>query len=308
MADVKAAFEAQLAFQVERLVRDLGAVEHAHRKYHPTPLTSMLLAGCIDRATCSTAGGATYNGSGVQCVGPSDTGDSLYAIERIVFVEQRLTLPALVALLRRNLPDTNLLAELRRLDKFGNDQPDVDAWTVYAVEAFTRALERHRNTRGGPYTTGLYSMTSHQYFGSRTGASPNGRRRGDGFASGIAPGNGMDRSGPTALCNSVNRLDFTRIRNGSNFNVRLDCHAVRGTTGRTAFANLLATYFRRGGMQVQTNVLDAAALLEARAHPERHPNLLVRISGYCAYFNDLTPEMQDEIIRRSDHRIGHALR
>jgi formate C-acetyltransferase len=106
----------------------------------------------------------------------------------------------------------------------------------------------------------------------------------------------------------VNRLDFTRIRNGSNFNVRLDCHAVRGTTGQTAFANLLATYFRRGGMQVQTNVLDAAALLEARVHPERHPNLLVRISGYCAYFNDLTPEMQDEVIRRSDHRIGHAVR
>jgi formate C-acetyltransferase len=114
----------------------------------------------------------------------------------------------------------------------------------------------------------------------------------------------MDRSGPTALFNSVNRLDFRRTRNGVNLNARFDCHAVRGRTGRTAFQHLLATYFRRGGMQIQTNVLAAAVLREARDHPERHPHLLVRISGYCAYFSDLTPEMQDEIIRRSEHGCG----
>jgi formate C-acetyltransferase len=304
MEDVKAAFERQLAFQIDRLVGDLRAVEHAHRKYHPTPLTSMLLAGCIERGTCSTSGGAVYNGSGVQCVGASDTGDSLFAIAHAVFAERRLTLPALVDQLKRDLPDADLLAHLRGLGKFGNDQADVDAWTAYGVSTFTRMLDGHRNTRGGPYTTGLYSMTTHQYFGSRTGASANGRRRGDPFASGIAPGNGMDRSGPTALFNSVNRLDFRRTRNGINLNARFDCHAVRGRTGRTAFQHLLAVYFRRGGMQIQTNVLDAAVLREARDHPERHPHLLVRISGYCAYFNDLTPEIQDEIMRRSHHACG----
>jgi formate C-acetyltransferase len=306
MADVRAAFETQLQFQVDRMVRDLQAVERAHRKYHPTPLTSMLLAGCVERATCSTAGGAVYNGSGIQCVGASDTGDSLYAIARAVFDERRLTLPALVDHLKRDLPDAELLAYLRSLDKFGNDQPEVDEWTAYAVDAFTRALGAHGNTRGGPYTTGLYSMTTHQWFGSRTGAAANGRRRGRSFASGIAPADGADRSGPTALFNSVNRLDFTRVGNGVNLNARFDPHAVRGGTGRAAFAALLATYFRRGGMQLQTNVLDAAVLREARANPERHPHLLVRISGYCAYFGDLTPEMQDEIIRRTEHGIGGA--
>lgn len=304
MEDVRAAFETQLRFQVERMVRDLQAVERAHRKLHPTPLTSALLAGCVERATCSTAGGAVYNGSGVQCVGASDAGDSLYAIAEVVFGERRLTLPALVAQLKRNLPDDDLHACLRRLGKFGNDRPEVDAWTTYVVAAFASVLDAHRNTRGGPYTTGLYSMTTHRYFGSRTGASANGRRRGESFASGLAPADGMDRAGPTALFNSVNRVDFTRVRNGANVNARFDGHTVRGPVGRAAFAALLRTYFRRGGMQLQTNVLDAAVLREARAHPERHPHLLVRISGYCAYFGDLTPEMQDEIIRRTEHGIG----
>jgi formate C-acetyltransferase len=301
MQDVREAFELQLAFQVDRLVRDLHAVERAHRTFHPTPLTSMLLAGCVERGTCSTAGGALYNGSGIQCVGPSDTGDSLYAIERLVFTEQRLTLPALVDLLKHNVPDDDLLGRMRRLAKFGNGEADVDAWTLYAVDAFASRLAQYENTRGGPYTTGLYSMTTHHYFGSCTGASANGRRRGDPFASGIAPGNGMDRQGPTALFNSVNRFDFTRTQNGVNLNVRFDLGTLRGKTGREAFIQLLTTYFRRGGMQIQTNVLDPAALLDARDHPDRYPGLLVRISGYCAYFNDLTPEMKDEIIRRSHH-------
>ncbi|MCC6766260.1 MAG: formate acetyltransferase [Deltaproteobacteria bacterium] len=304
MDDVRAAFETQLAFQVDRLVRDLQAVERAHRKFHPTPLTSMLLAGCVEQGTCSTAGGAVYNGSGIQGVGASDTGDSLHAIARAVFADERLGLPALVDQLKRDLPDDELCGYLRRLEKFGNDRPETDAWTAYVVDAFTRALGAYANTRGGPYTTGLYSMTTHQYFGSRTGASANGRRRGAPFASGIAPADGMDRAGPTALFNSVNRIDFGRVRNGANLNARFDPHTLRGHTGRAAFVALLGAYFRRGGMQLQTNVLDTAVLREARAHPERHPHLLVRISGYCAYFGDLTPEMQDEIIRRTEHGIG----
>lgn len=297
--DVKSAFETQLAFAVGRLVGDLQAVERANRNYHPTPLSSMLIAGCIEKGLCSTAGGAVYNGSGVQCVGPSDTGDSLYAIDKAVFRDRRFALPALVDLLKRNLPDEGARAYLRGLGKFGNDEAEVDRWTLYAVHSFAGMLSAYGNTRGGPYTTGLYSMTTHCYFGEVTGASPNGRRKGECFASGVAPGNGMDRKGPTALFNSLNRFDFTRARNGINLNARFDCGTLRGKTGRAAFASLLTTYFRRGGMQIQTNVLDPAVLIEARDHPERHPNLLVRISGYSAYFNDLTPAMKDEIIRRS---------
>jgi formate C-acetyltransferase len=110
----------------------------------------------------------------------------------------------------------------------------------------------------------------------------------------------MDRLGPTALINSVNRIDFTKIANGVNFNLKFDRHTLRGKTGQAALATLLKTYFKKGGMQTQVNVLDPAVLIEARDNPGRHPNLLVRVSGYSAYFNDLSPKMKEEIIQRSN--------
>ncbi len=299
MADVRRAFEAQLEFQLTRLVDDLHAVERANRLYHPTPLTSMLLDGCLENGACSTAGGARYNFSGIQCVGPADAGDALFAIEQAVFRDRKISLTALFGQLRDDWPDPEMRSYFLRLPKFGNDDPAVDGWTRYVVERFNHILARFRNTRGGAYTTGLYSVTAHQYFGELTGALPHGRQQGQAFASGIAPVNGMDRQGPTALINSVNRLDFTQTANGINFNIKLDPFTLRGKTGRAGLNGLVQTYFRRGGMQMQVNVLDPEMLIEARDHPERHPHLLVRVSGYSAYFNDLTPAMQEEIIQRS---------
>ena len=148
-------------------------------------------------------------------------------------------------------------------------------------------------TRGGRYTTGLYSVTAHQYFGEVTGALSNGRRRGESLASGIAPSNGQDRLGPTAMLNSVNRIDARNFANGLNLNIKWDANSIRGKTGRLALKNIYKTYFRQGGMQAQLNILDPSILLKARDNPEAYPNLLVRVSGYSAYFNDLTRVMGD---------------
>ncbi|MBA4366104.1 MAG: formate acetyltransferase, partial [Desulfobacterium sp.] len=299
MDDVKTAFEVQLADQLSRLMKDLQAIEIANRKYHPTPLSSCLLDGCLESGICSTAGGARYNFSGIQCVAPADTGDSLYAIEKSVFMDKKITLPALVEQLIQNLPDKQLRAYLRGIEKFGNDHSDADKWTVYVIDKFTDELNRYQNTRGGRYVTGLYSVTLHEYYGRITGALPNGRKMGESFASGISPSNGMDRLGPTALINSINRIDFTKTANGINFNLKFDSQTLRGSTGKLALKNLLSTYFRKGGMQAQVNVLDPAILLAAKENPDLYPNLLVRVSGYSAYFNDLSPKMKDEIIQRS---------
>lgn len=301
MDDVISAFETQLAHVVARMVGDLHAVETANMRFHPTPMTSMLLRGCLEHATCSTAGGARYNSSGIQCVGPADTGDSLAAIERSVFIDRRVTLPQLVASLKTNLGDRDLSAYLRNVGKFGNDDPGVDRYTVYVLERFSSELARHRSRRDGPYVAGVYSMTTHAHFGSVTGALPNGRPAWACFASGLSPENGMDREGPTAVFNSVNRVQTRSLSNGVNLNVLFDQATLRGTKGRRVLSSLVRTYFRGGGMQVQTNVLDPAVLIEARDDPSAHPHLLVRISGYSAYFNDLTPTMKDEIIRRTAH-------
>ncbi|MBW2093674.1 MAG: formate acetyltransferase [Deltaproteobacteria bacterium] len=307
MADVREAFEAQLRFGIEKLLSDLQAIEKANARYHPTPLTSMLLDGCFETATCSTRGGAVYNFSGIQCVGPADTGDSLYAIEQAVFREGKLTLPELLEILKHNFPDHTWQAYLRNLGKFGNDDESADRYTQYVVQLFTDLLAGRKNTRGGYYTTGIYSVTAHQYFGQVTGALPSGREKGESFASGIAPSNGLDRLGPTAMLNSVNRIDVSRCANGVNLNVKFDAASLRGKTGRNALQSLCKTYFRRGGMQVQTNVLDPSMLIAARQNPEAYPNLLVRVSGYSAYFNDLTLEMKDEIIRRTFVQMGMSV-
>ena len=147
--------------------------------------------------------------------------------------------------------------------------------------------------------TGLYSVTAHQYFGKITGALPHGRRQGEAFASGIAPVNGMDRKGPTALLNSVNSIDFTRIANGVNLNLQFDRALLKGEKGASLLDALLKTYFERGGMQVQVNAFDPRILVEARDDPHKYPHLLVRVSGYSAYFNDLAPAMKEEIISRT---------
>jgi pyruvate formate-lyase/glycerol dehydratase family glycyl radical enzyme len=299
MEDVRDAFEGQLNFFVKRLIDDLHLVEKANHKEHPTPLSSMLLEGCLTSGRCSTDGGAVYNFSGVQCVGPADTGDALYAIDRAVFRERKMTLPKLVDLLRKDIPDEKWLLYLRGLEKFGNDEPEADRWTRYVIDAFDSALSTYMNTRGGRYVTGIYSVTAHQYFGKITSALPHGRRRGETFASGIAPGNGMDRKGPTALLNSVNSIDFTQFANGINLNLQFDQALLKGEKRASLLDALLKTYFERGGMQVQVNTFDPQILVEARNDPHKYPHLLVRVSGYSAYFKDLAPAMKDEIISRT---------
>jgi formate C-acetyltransferase len=299
MEDVREAFEGQLNFFVRRLIGDLHLVEKANHKEHPTPLSSMLLEGCLKSGRCSTGGGAVYNFSGIQCVGPADTGDALYAIDRAVFREPKMTLPGLVELMRKDIPDEKWLLYLRGLEKFGNDEPEADGWTRYVIAAFDSALGGYTSARGGRYVTGLYSVTAHQYFGKITGALPHGRRRGESFASGIAPVNGMDRKGPTALLNSVNSIDFTRIANGVNFNLQFDQALLKGEKGASLLDALLKIYFERGGMQVQVNAFDPRILVEARNDPHKYPHLLVRVSGYSAYFNDLAPAMKEEIISRT---------
>ncbi len=299
MADVTNAFEKQLEAQIKKMIIDLKAIENANKLYHPTPLTSSLLEGCLKSGRCSTAGGALYNFSGIQCVAPADTGDALFAIEKAVFKEGKISLPDLVEQLKKNFPDKDLLAYLQGLEKFGNDDPDVDKWTVYVIDRFVDQLGRYENTRGGKYVTGLYSVTIHELYGRITGALPNGRRKGENFASGISPANGMDRCGPTALINSVNRIDFSKIANGINFNLKFDQHTLRGKTGKAALGALIKTHFKKGGMQAQVNVLDQAILMDARDNPEKYPNLLVRVSGYSAYYNDLSLKMKEELICRS---------
>ena len=293
----------QIEHLIDQLVADLKPIERANALHHPTPLTSALLRGCLESGTDASSGGATYNSSGVQGVGVADIGDSLAAIERVVFDEGRCGMRTLIQALRDDFEGhAALRGHLLKAPKYGNDRPEADGWVDRVMALFADALGRHINTRDGRYWAGFYSVTAHRAFGERIGALPSGRRAGQPLANGLSPSAGMDRMGPTASLNSVASLDLIgRARNGINVNLTLDRGALSGATGARAVEGLLRGYFARGGMQLQINALDRATLRAAMGDPSQNPWLLVRVSGYSAYFNDLSPGMKREILERTAH-------
>ncbi len=208
MDQVVDAFRKQVEFMVKRMVDDLRVMEKGNRDYHPTPFSSMLVDGCIESGRDVTAGGALYNSSGVQGVGLADVADSLAAIEEVVFVQKKYSLPEVIEAVKGNFKDAAVLrSELLKAPKFGNDNPLPDGYANLAAHIFHDALTSHTNTRGGRYVSGFYSVTCHVAFGKRTPALPSGRLSGEPFAPSLGPANGKDRLGPTALLNSVAHVD-----------------------------------------------------------------------------------------------------
>jgi formate C-acetyltransferase len=195
--------------------------------------------------------------------------------------------------------DQALRARLRSAPKYGNDDPAADHFVARVMELYAGALAGKRNRRGGEYAAGFYSVTCHQAFGEVVGALPSGRGQGEPFSSGLSPSNGFDRKGPTAALCSQARLPLHLAQNGLNFNLKLAPFAAQGEQGVAWLQALLDGGFAAGCMQMQVNVLDPAILVEARDHPGRYPGLLVRVSGYSAYFDDLSPAMKQEIIDRT---------
>lgn len=300
MDDVVAAFRAQVFHMVDRLVGDIQAIEKANRDFHPTPLSSMLVKGCLESGRDVTAGGAQYNSSGIQGVGVADVADSLAAIDEVVFRRRTHSLPEVIHAMRHDFEGAvRLRAELCAASKFGNDRELPDRYADQVAHIFHDALARYENTRGGPYIPGFYSSTTHVAFGRRTGALPSGRKAGEPFAASLGCCNGSDRQGPTALLNSVARVDSSISPNGYALNLRFDVPSLRGDRAVDTMTALTRGFFSQGGMEMQLNVLDPDVLEDARAHPGKHPGIVVRVAGYCAYFDELPLSVQDEIIART---------
>ncbi len=300
MSDLVDALELELRAEVTSLKEGMDAIERANASHHPVPFSSLTVVGCVESARDLTAGGARINASGIQAVGTADLANSLAAIETLVFERHDMTFAQLAQACGEDFAkDPSLKSLLGGFDKFGNDKARVDHFAQEMTALFDRVISKHTNTRGGRWMPGLYSMTCHRTMGAKMGALPSGRGAGEALADGIAPTDGSDCLGPTASLNSVAKLDPAHTPNGINLNIKFDANTVKGEKGAALLEALVKGYFHQGGMQVQINVLDPKILLEARNAPEKHRNLLVRVSGYSAYFVDLTPAMQDEIIART---------
>jgi pyruvate formate-lyase/glycerol dehydratase family glycyl radical enzyme len=300
MDDLIDAFGSQLDHMVDRMIGDFHMVEKANMDYHPTPLSSMLVEGCIESGTDLTQGGATYNSSGIQGVGVADVADSMAAIDTVVFQDSRYSLAEVARALRTDFRGReSMRAALANAPKFGNDDPLPDGYAGLVARMYHDSLGRHTSERGGQYVPGFYSVTCHVAFGELTGALPSGRRAKEPFASGIGPACGADTSGPTAMLNSVAAVDSSLMANGNALNMRFDPGDIAAERGLRILSGLVKGFFERGGMEVQLNVLDPEMLEDARRNPGKYPDLVVRVAGYCAYFDDLPDASKVEIINRT---------
>ncbi|MBU4174109.1 MAG: formate acetyltransferase [Actinobacteria bacterium] len=300
MDDVIEVFRTQLNFMVDRMIDDFHMVEKANIDYHPTPLSSMLVDGCLESGLDLTEGGARYNSSGIQGVGVADVADSLAALDSVVFREGKLSMDEVLEALRDNFEGHEVVrAELEGAPKYGNDVELADKYADLVVTMFHNSLARHVSMRGGGYVPGFYTVTCHVAFGGLTGPLPSGRASGEPFASGIGPAANADRRGPTALLNSVSAIDSTLMPNCNALNMRFDPADISGDRGLEVLTGLAKGFFERRGMQIQLNVLDPDTLEDARAHPGTHPGLVVRVAGYCALFDDLPDSAKSEIVKRT---------
>jgi pyruvate formate-lyase/glycerol dehydratase family glycyl radical enzyme len=295
------AFRLQVEDAVSDLVKVINQLEKAYRQIRPSPLNSILTEGCLEQGQDVTWGGALYDLTSIQGVGLADTGESLYVLKKLIFETKEFTLPEFAAILKSNFKDhEKLRIRLQnRLSRFGNDDPEVDAAVQAIADIFTETITKQQNSRGGKYITGFYSMTCHQGFGAVTGALPNGRKAGFRLSNGLSAADGADRKGPTALLNSAARLDNSNWANCYALNLKFEKSMLGGTKGRNTLKNLIRGYFNKGGMELQINVQDTNILRLARENPAAYPGLMVRVSGYCSYFCDLSSEVQDEIIERT---------
>jgi len=296
------AWETQLRHFLDIKIGGNQRIEHLYATEMPAPFLSLITDDCIANARDYNAGGARYNTTYIQGVGIGTLTDGLAAIRSHVYDERVLAWDELLAALSTDFREAEAVRQwLRnRSPKWGNDDEAADALMRRAFEAFFGAVDGRPNGRGGRYAIDMLPTTCHIYFGSVTGATPDGRASGMPVSEGISPAQGMDRRGPTAVLLSAARMDQEKT-GGTLLNMKLSPDLLDGEDGIARLAALIRTYFRLGGHHLQFNVIRAEALRQAQASPDDHRDLIVRVAGYSDYFCDLSRPLQDEIISRTEH-------
>ncbi len=297
-----AAFRQQVAHFIEVKLRGNQVIEQMYARLMPAPFLSVITDDCIARGMDYNAGGARYNNSYIQFVGIGSLTDCLSAIRQVAFNDKMATLGDLVAILDRNFEGSEPLRQrlVNRTHKYGNDDDAADALTVAAFEMLVELLDGRPNSKGGHYRVEMLPTTCHVYFGSVTGAMPDGRKEGLPLSEGISPVQGADRMGPTAVIKSASKMDHIKT-GGALLNMKFSPTLLAGEDGIDKLAHLVRSYFKMDGHHVQFNIVTAQALRQAQADPEAHRDLIVRVAGYSDYFCDLSAELQEEIITRTEH-------
>jgi len=302
LAEVVERYQRILAGVIDETLAQTRRWEERWPLVNPSPVLSGTMDSCLEKGRDVSNAGAKYNTSGVMCAGLGTVADSLAAIGYLVFEQELCSWDELRQCLERDWEGAGELRAVarRKAPKWGNDIPAVDDLAVGLARYTAEQINRTPNRRGGHFQMGCWSIDYSVKFGKQTKATPDGRCSGDPISKNAGATISRDRCGITSLINSVGKLDHADFPDGSVLDLMLHPSAVRGPGGARVVADLVRTYFARGGMFIHFNVFDAEALKDARRHPERYTNLQVRVCGWNARFIDLTPEMQECFIAEAE--------
>ena len=301
--ELLAAFQKQLEYLIGIKIRGNNTIHRIFADHMPVPFLSTLIDDCIDNGTDYNGGGARYNTTYIQGVGLGSITDSLTAVKYHVFDRKTISMRGLLEALARDFED---YGEFRKelvfnTPKYGNDDDYADMQARTVFEMFYNAVDSKPTSIGGKHRINMLPTTSHVYFGSVIGALPDGRKAGQPLSEGISPFQGADFKGPTAVLKSAAKIDHLRT-GGTLLNQKFTPSFFEGEESIRKLASMIRSYFRMDGHHIQFNVVSADTLREAQKHPEKYRDLIVRVAGYSDYFNDLGIDLQNEIIRRTEHQ------
>lgn len=300
-----AAFQAQLTHLVDWIIRVNNIADAGRARWEPVPYMSALVDGCLQSGRDSNNGGARFNFLTVEGIALGTAADSLAAVRKLVFEDRQIEMAQLVEALRANFEGHESLRQtlLHKTPKYGNDDEAVDALARDISHCWTTRVFEQTTSTGKRYRAGYLSWNYWIAYAPTTAATPDGRRRGQYLSNAVCPVNGADHKGPTAVIKSVGHLDLATAPNGASHTMSFSPALLRNPEQRAKLKGLLRAYDRVGGTCLQINVIDADTLRAAQRHPDEYRNLLVRVTGYNAYFVGLGKEIQDELIARASHHL-----
>lgn len=296
------AYKKQINHFINIKIRGNIIIERLYADYMPAPFMSMLIDDCISKGKDYNAGGARYNTSYVQGVGLGSLTNSLTSLKSQVFDNKNYSMKEILSALQNNFDGFEEIRErlVHEAPKYGNDDNYADDIMREIFEVFYESVEGRPNTKGGQFRINLLPTTSHVYFGSVIGAMPDGRKAKEPLSEGISPVQGTDVNGPTAVIKSAAKIDHIRT-GGTLLNQKFTPQFLDNEDGINKVAQLVRSYFKMDGHHIQFNVVTVETLKKAQKEPEKYRDLIVRVAGYSDYFVDLNEDLQNEIIKRTEH-------
>ncbi len=292
-----------IKFMAEKVMEFVCRVEKYYYTINPDPILSSMYDRCAETGIDAYNYGAKYNNSSVNFACVASLVDSVFAVKRLVYEKKLLTFEELGKALFCNWEkNTDLRITAKKLiGKYGNSNMETDLLARELSKYAADLVNNKKNSRGGVFKAGLYSIDRCFTYGAATMATPDGRSAGEPLSKNLSPVTAMDKEGVTALINSVTKIDHSDFSNGSVLDIVLHPTAVRDDEGLNAMYGLLMAYFAGNGFAMHGNVFDSSVLKKAQKEPEKYSTLQVRLCGWNVYFNDLTKEEQNEFIKQTDN-------